>query len=227
MNALHHIIYDQFGPDCAVSDTKEKPFQCGCGASYARRDLLTRHARHGCDNGHSVTDQVNPSSRNAASSDRIPSYVGVHASAIHSLDCGATVGLDVDPGWANRTQDAGPHAPDVIGDFDTSSCDAFAPFDHFGQFAYNLDGLGLPDDWGPYLHSWHSNQQDDVVSGIIDQPTQDRYEVLSDNSAATVEVARCGTPFSAWLPTALAGNETSLRLPDHSKAALTHALENR
>jgi hypothetical protein len=227
MNALHCIIYDQLRPDCAVSDTKEKPFQCGCGASYARRDLLTRHARHGCDNGDSVgNDQVHPSSRNATSSNNISSYVEHHALARHSPDSGAAVGLDVGPGWANQTQDAGPHAPDVMGDFDTSSFDAFAPFDHFGQFAYNLDGLGLPDDWGPYLHSWNSNQQDDAICRIVDQPPQNRCEALPDNSAATVEVARCGTPFSAWLPTALAGDETSLRLPDHSKAPLTHALRN-
>jgi uncharacterized Zn-finger protein len=33
------------------TDTKEKPYECDCGESFARRDLLTRHTRQAHSGG--------------------------------------------------------------------------------------------------------------------------------------------------------------------------------
>ena len=61
-------------------DTKEKPFTCHCGASFGRRDLLTRHHRIA---GHEGTDIAN--------NDR----------ASDSIDLSANIDQDDSPAGAN------------------------------------------------------------------------------------------------------------------------------
>jgi hypothetical protein len=128
--------------------------------------------------------------------------------------------MTANPVFKDSRTHVGSSAGDDTDIFSIPRQDELSPFDHFGQFALNLDCLGLPDDWSPYMQHFETSGQDDGANSI---ESEQRVPASDDRLQANhVRVSRCGSPFTAWLPSAPTADESSLRLPD--RGMLEHLL---
>lgn len=84
---------------------------------------------------------------------------------------------------------------------------------HFREFADFLDGVGLPAEWSPYFHV--PDRDEDMVDPLLRQ--QEGSAMVRAGSAPGT---RPGTPFSAWLPSAPAGNRISGNRSNESELRL-------
>ncbi|KAF1816890.1 hypothetical protein P152DRAFT_453500 [Eremomyces bilateralis CBS 781.70] len=104
--------------------TKERPFRCGCGATFSRRDLLTRHwriSKHG-------DDEVSP-----------PEY----ARRGPAVDSPVNDGLPAEDGFLAQAHSLDIPTGAVIDNHHDDGLEVFLEFLNF------MDGVGLPAHWSP------------------------------------------------------------------------------
>lgn len=96
--------------------------------------------------------------------------------------------------------------------------DDLTTFDHFGQFAFALDGIGLPDEWSPFGRDYGSVSLSQP--GIqLSTPGRADCDQLADTAGAeSPSLERSETPFSSWLPSAPEGSHISINGTGGSEA---------
>jgi hypothetical protein len=200
------------------ADTKEKPFSCDCGASFGRRDLLTRHQRV---SGHDPVDATHDTPASIDTLQKVQSEgsrsIEPNNIIIDSLVSGGATRKDSHP-QAERTipqavlaaNDEQPQNPPETRYYSAATiptplpgindimdpCDAVSSMDlsgidpdtHFRDFASFLDGVGLCVDWSPILER-------------LEEPTMIKETPRPTSSNIDVRT-RAGSPFSSWLPSA-------------------------
>jgi hypothetical protein len=183
-------------------DTREKPFLCQCGASFTRRDLLTRHWRI---TGHSeigVADTQQTQETHA-----VPQH---DIGTTHVLDAVPTVpenGMLENASQTHRPDLPTPVASfqDVQGHVDpalheqTYQDDGFEDFRDFVNF---IDGVGLSAQWTPEY---------DIDWMRLDNYQESRRPSREPESRHSPGNEDIGTPFSTWLPSAPAEDQVQLR----------------
>ncbi|KAI5201915.1 hypothetical protein AUEXF2481DRAFT_48715 [Aureobasidium subglaciale EXF-2481] len=210
--------------------TKEKPFSCTCGASFGRRDLLTRHQRvnHHKAADQSQADTVTVVDLNEAVQED-PGEVDESTQTITAeLDTRvdswfdpSTVGTDstsqqpIATGESLRPTRVNTHdevfAPALVpGGGGISELNNALPSMtpsgvdvdmHFRDFASFLDGVGLCVEWSPIFSSI-AREEDLHVGGT--------NGAANGHTPANGDLrTRAGSPFSSWLPSAPSKNNTS------------------
>ncbi|KAI4856339.1 amidase signature enzyme [Aureobasidium sp. EXF-8846] len=202
----------------ARTDTKEKPFSCNCGASFGRRDLLTRHQRV---SGHDPTDVPHdtPAAINTVQSVQSEGSLSNEPTSVvvETLNIGDATRKNSQPQAQTPVRQAAlvtndeqpqnlsepryysaatiptplPGINDIMDPCDAvSSMDlsSIDPDTHFRDFASFLDGVGLCVDWSPILE----RLEEPAAIKDTPRPTSSNIDVRT----------RAGSPFSSWLPSA-------------------------
>lgn len=186
-------------------DTREKPFLCQCGASFSRRDLLTRHWRI---TGHSEVvgehreptrepqPQPQPSTQHNVCSDDL-------------IEAGTAIedGMLETPNHAHRPDLPTPVVSfhDAQGHIDPSLHPEHYQdegFEDFRDFVNFIDGVGLSAQWTPeYNIDW-------LRLDNYEESRRPSRELEPPRSPGNEDI---GTPFSTWLPSAPAEDQVHLR----------------
>ncbi|CAM1506482.1 Fc.00g061230.m01.CDS01 [Cosmosporella sp. VM-42] len=198
-----------------LTDTKEKPFLCHCGAAFARRDLLTRHERIAIhSNGGLVTPDLStralePDLATAAAAESLSSLSGLNAPPWVQQPASGEVYVEVHQrGIPSQDATAQTYQQPLMAPQMFEQGQDINGLDQFREFADFLDGVGLPAEWSPYFHG------------------PDKEPEVGDTMAETTlvnlrsrPVTRPGTPFSSWLPSAPEGNRITGPGSDESPRA--------
>jgi hypothetical protein len=208
-----------------IEDTKEKPFVCGCGAAFARRDLLTRHRRLSLHEDGGSLDGSPTAEAQAAEADLAAavSLSGLSADPWPPQQLG-TIAVPIDHRRSGRqvrgqtvyapelisTEIFGTGSPAASQDIGYPLLDEGIGFDpQFREFANFLDGVGLPAEWSPYFNGPDRGDENDVVDPALEH---------SDAESPSPRLRqRQGTPFSSWLPSAPTGNRISANASESSR----------
>ncbi|KAI5197138.1 amidase signature enzyme [Aureobasidium subglaciale] len=203
--------------------TKEKPFSCACGASFGRRDLLTRHQRV---NHHKAGDPLQADTVTVIDpNEAVQEGLGDVDESTQTITTGLDTRVDswFDPSTVGT--DSTPQQPiaTFVNTNDEVFAPALAPGDggisdlnnalpsmtpsgvdvdmHFRDFASFLDGVGLCVEWSPIFSS--IAREEDLHAGGTNGATHGQTPANGDLRT------RAGSPFSSWLPSAPSKNSTS------------------
>ncbi|CAO2652320.1 Nn.00g006030.m01.CDS01 [Neocucurbitaria sp. VM-36] len=206
--------------------TREKPFQCQCGAAFTRRDLLTRHWRisnHARSAGTGTVESVSPSDT-ALGAAREPHEHNspqeadntVAALTISNERCFDTIShvnsatshfplANSHGGFDATTPIATLRDPqlDVVGQDVVHQPYFDEGFEDFRGFVNFIDGVGLSAQWTPeYDIDWLR---------VDSSHHNSRRQSRESTAAQSPGLEHIGSPFSTWLPSAPGDEQAHLR----------------
>ncbi|TKX22541.1 fungal specific transcription factor domain-containing protein 43 [Elsinoe australis] len=188
--------------------TGEKPYKCGCGETFARRDLLTRHGRL---SQHVIDGSPQTSTTTPIVADTRPAL---------NLEAGLSQSANI----AVHHETSG-QVHHEAGGIDNSALNHFNPYDSyydhsldtFRDFVNFIDGAGLSAQWTPeFDFDWQGIDEDDsghhrTLDQLETPPLEDQDEI--------------GTPFSTWLPSAPANGQ--IVSPETRRVGAQYCFERR
>ncbi|KAF1940602.1 hypothetical protein EJ02DRAFT_406247 [Clathrospora elynae] len=192
--------------------TREKPYACRCGATFSRRDLLTRHWRITQHAGNpEITELTLLSETTTVGAPQQQDRAHVHHIA-NGLSAASVVDGDGHLGPQIQQHQLDLHAPVAL--FPDAQTQLIAPelhqapyhdkgFEDFRDFVNFIDGVGLSAQWTPeYDFDWMR---------IGDQCQNSRRQSREPEETHSPASEDIGTPFSTWLPSAPADDQVHLR----------------